>query len=162
MAEGNVTPSFSDGRVIVVRADDSADCATFWDESQAGCEQTAEGPTHLVIGTYARDTAINRMAARFGIPAADLLAFRDGEEQAPESLAERFTQGEAPKFHVVRRCRDVRLWKSTTTEHTSFGQVRHAAVHFHITRGAKIVLNHMPELYEHALPNFNAVCQQYA
>ena len=45
MAESNVTPSFSDGRVIVVRADDSADCATFWDESQAGCEQTAEGPT---------------------------------------------------------------------------------------------------------------------
>ena len=162
MAESNVTPSFSDGRVIVVRANDSADCATFWDESQAGCEQTAEGPTHLVIGTHAQDSAINRMAVRFGIPAADLVAFRDGTEQVPESLAERFTQGEAPTFHVVRRCGDVRLWKSTTKEHTSFGQVRHASDHFHITRGAEIVLNHMPELYEHALPNFNALTQQHA
>ena len=127
-----------------------------------GVNRRRKARPHLVIGTHAQDSAINRMAVRFGIPAADLVAFRDGTEQVPESLAERFTQSEAPTFHVVRRCRDLRLWKSTTKEHTSFGQVRHAAEHFHITRGAEIVLNHMPELYEHALPNFNALTQQHA
>ena len=127
-----------------------------------GVNRRRKARPHLVIGTHAQDSAINRMAVRFGIPAADLVAFRDGTEQVPESLAERFTQGEAPTFHVVRRCRDLRLWKSTTKEHTSFGQVRHASDHFHITRGAEIVLNHMPELYEHALPNFNALTQQHA
>ena len=127
-----------------------------------GVNRRRKARPHLVIGTHAQDSAINRMAVRFGIPAADLVAFRDGTEQVPESLAERFTQSEAPTFHVVRRCRDLRLWKSTTKEHTSFGQVRHAAEHFHITRGAEIVLNHMPELYEHALPNFNALTQKHA
>lgn len=70
------TPSFSDKRVFLVRTDDER-CATFWDEMQAGAEQDATGPTHLIIGRYSPDTALQKLAKRFPYSFDELRVFRD-------------------------------------------------------------------------------------
>ncbi|WPB57670.1 hypothetical protein [Xylophilus sp. GOD-11R] len=69
---------FSDRRVILVRGHDTR-CARFWDESSAGYEQACDGPTYLFLGCRAPDEKLQRLSERYGIPVAELVAFRNGE-----------------------------------------------------------------------------------
>jgi hypothetical protein len=71
--------AFSDPRKILVRAND-ARCMSCWDEEQAGNEQHEDGPTYIVIGRFAPDDALNRLARRYGFPVEQLQAFRDEQQ----------------------------------------------------------------------------------
>lgn len=156
MAKLTVTaaaPSFSDKRVILVRTDD-ASCASFWDDSQVGHEQSYDGPTHLVIGKHGSEDALARMATRYGHTIEELRNFRDNTEPVPEDLRERFAQREAPTFELLRRCGDRRLWKSTTANNPP-------KAYHHITVGAELSSHHMPDL-DRAMVNFELDCAELA
>lgn len=150
---------FADGRVILVRSDD-AHCAQFWDESQAGYEQSCDGPTHLVIGRRARDEVVTKMALRYGMDIAELMAFRDNAEPVSSQLRERFLPQEAPAFQLLRRCGTVRLWISETPRCQAFDDVRPPAVRYHITEGDELGVHHMADLNDKALPNFELACKE--
>lgn len=77
----------------------------------------------------------------------------------PPSLVERFTQQESPDFQLVRQRGDVCMWKSTIAEREAFGQVRKSSIRYHITKGAKLLICHMPDLRGNALPNFKSICR---
>lgn len=160
MANGTVPlnfPSFSDPRMILVHCEGEY-CARFWDESQAGYEQEHDGPTHLIIGRHAGNEALGRMASRFNINIARLQAFRDNAEPVPSALRDQFTSAEAPTFRLLRRCSDVHLWSSTTTEHVECGQIRKSETHYHITEGEELGFHHIKNL-EHAMLNFEHSCK---
>ena len=160
MANGTVPlnyPSFSDPRVILVRTDD-AHCGSYWSELTAGCEQDHDGPTHLTVGRYAGNEALCRLASRFNMNIARLQAFRDNAEPVPSALRDRFTSTEAAAFRLLRRCSDVHLWSSTTTEHVECGQIRKSETHYHITEGEELGFHHIKNL-EHAMLNFEHSCK---
>lgn len=80
----------------------------------------------------------------------------------PTSLVERFTQQESTAFQLVRERGDVRLWKSKTAEREAFGQICRSYIRYHITKGEKLLICHMPDFRDNALPNFEHICRKLA
>lgn len=152
------SPSFAGRRAVLVRTVD-AHCASFWDESQEGFEREHDGPTHLIVGVHAGDDALGRLASQFSMGIGELQTFRDNAEPVPNDLRERFTPNEAPVFQLLRRCGDVRLWSSTTTQHEAFGQTRPPVTRYHIAEGDELLAHHIVNL-EGALANFEQECRR--
>lgn len=67
---------FSDRRTFLVRPTDPR---TFfvWGDDDCGAQQEADGPLLLVVGSRTSDERCQRLAARYGLDAADVIAFRD-------------------------------------------------------------------------------------
>ena len=149
---------FTSRRAVLVRTDD-AHCASFWDESQEGFEREHDGPTQLIVGVNAGDDALGRLASQFSIGIGELQAFRDNAEPVPSDPRERFTPKEAPAFHLLRRCGDVRLWRSTSIEHDAFGQTRPPVTRYHVAEGDELLVHHIVNL-EGALANFAGECHR--
>lgn len=65
---------FSDRHIVVCRPGDHR-LGFVWSE-RGGFEQSCDGPTFIVIGRDTTDQCCDELEARFGIDAADLIAFR--------------------------------------------------------------------------------------
>lgn len=66
--------AFQDQRVFLARPGDRR-LAMHWD-AKGGFEQCCDGPTFVVIGVDTSDEKCAGLARRFGLPLADILAFR--------------------------------------------------------------------------------------
>lgn len=74
--------SFSDPRVILVRPNDPR-LAVWRPDSECHYEQGFDSPTYVAIGKGATDEQLVRVSDRYGMPEADLHAFRDGMRWIP-------------------------------------------------------------------------------
>ena len=76
MLRPKVASEFSrDSRAPLVRGD-QAWCGSFWDEDDP--DQQMSRPTYIVIGRYAPDDKLQKIAQRYGYDVGQLQAFRDG------------------------------------------------------------------------------------
>lgn len=67
---------FFDRRTILVRPTDQR-TPIVWNDDACGVQQDADGPVLLVVGARISDEKCQRLAARYGLDAADVIAFRD-------------------------------------------------------------------------------------
>jgi hypothetical protein len=65
---------FSDPRVILVRKSDPRVCSL--SDSECHVSQGFDTPTYVAIGDAASDEQLAAVAARYGVPQADLQEFR--------------------------------------------------------------------------------------
>ena len=68
------TGDFSDTRVILVQKEDPR--VGILSESECYVSQAFHGPTYVAIGAGASDEQLAKVAARYGVPLADLQEFR--------------------------------------------------------------------------------------
>jgi len=70
--------AFSDDRVFVVSPDDKRLGMANW-PATGGIEQIEDGPTYMVIGRETSDEKCARLAKRYNLSTADLIAFREAQ-----------------------------------------------------------------------------------
>lgn len=80
---------FNDSRVFVVPPSDSR-LGLVW-HRKGGYEQACNGPIYVVIGDETPDNKCAALASRFGLPTAELIAFREHQRNHGSMPRTRFS-----------------------------------------------------------------------
>lgn len=77
---------FSDPRVFLTSPGDPNVAVLYPDPYEAtGAWQACDGPTYLVVGPSAADDKLERLSKRYGVPLADMMAFRARQAKIDEA-----------------------------------------------------------------------------